>query len=75
MNTEILTKWREMVVSYAEGRLRVLPTAVQIFLTSQYRDAFGKLPRQCRCVNALRDAAVELATMWRKKERSNEAKS
>ena len=75
METEILTKWREMVVSYAEGRLRVLPTAVQIFLTSQYREAFGKLPRQCRCANALRDAAVELATRWRKNERSNETKS
>ena len=75
MNAELLAKWREMVVSYAEGRLRVLPTAVQIFLSSQYRDTFGKLPRQCRCVNALRDAAVELATLWRKTERSNEAKS
>lgn len=73
MNADILAKWREMVVSYAEGRLRVLPTAVQIFLTSQYRDTFGKLPRQCRCANALRDAAVELATMWRKNERSNGA--
>ena len=71
MDGDILTKWREMVVSYAEGRLSVLPTAVQIFLTSQYRDAFGKLPRQCRCANALRDAAVELATLWRKNERSN----
>ena len=75
MNAEILTKWREMVVSYAEGRLSVLPTAVQIFLTSQYREAFGKLPRQCRCPNALRDAAVELATLWRKKERSDGAQS
>ena len=75
MNAEILTKWREMVVSYAEGRINVLPTAVQIFLTSQYRDAFGRLPRQCRCVNALRDAAVELATLWRKNERGNEAES
>lgn len=75
MNAEILAKWREMVVSYAEGRLRALPTAVQIFLSSQYREAFGKLPRQCRCANALRDAAVELATMWRKNERSNEAQS
>ena len=75
MNADILTKWREMVASYAEGRLNVLPTSVQIFLTSQYRDAFGKLPRQCRCANALRDAAVELATLWRKNERSNEAKS
>ena len=75
MNTEILTKWREMVVSYAEGRLSVLPTAVQIFLTSQYREAFGKLPRQCRCPNALRDAAVELATMWRKNERDNGTQS
>ena len=73
MNAEILTKWREMVVSYAEGRLSVLPTSVQIFLTSQYRDAFGKLPRRCRCANALRDAAVELATLWRKNERANEA--
>ena len=74
MNAEILAKWREMVVSYAEGRLNVLPTSVQIFLTSQYRDAFGKLPRQCRCANALRDAAVELATVWRKNERADGAK-
>lgn len=74
MDGDILTKWREMVVSYAAGRLNVLPTAVQIFLTSQYREAFGKLPRQCRCANALRDAAVELATLWRKNERANEAK-
>ena len=75
MNAEILTKWREMVVGYAEGRLNVLPTAVQIFLTSQYREAFGRLPRQCRCTNALRDAAVELATLWRKNGRSNGTKS
>ena len=74
MNADILAKWREMVVSYAEGRLNTLPTSVQIFLTSQYRDAFGKLPRQCRCANVLRDAAVELATLWRKNERRNEAK-
>ena len=71
MNADILAKWREMVVSYAEGRLNVLPTSVQIFLTSQYREAFGKLPRQGRCANVLRDAAVELATLWRKNERSN----
>lgn len=75
MNAEILAKWREMVVSYAEGQLRVLPTAVQIFLSSQYREAFGKLPRQCRCANALRDAAVELATLWRKNERNNGTQS
>lgn len=75
MNAEILAKWRKMVVSYAEGKLNTLPTAVQIFLASQYRDAFGKLPRQCRCVNALRDAAVELATMWRENERSNGTQS
>ena len=75
MNTEILTKWREMVVSYAEGQINVLPASVQIFRASQYRDAFGKLPRECRCTNALRDAAVELATMWRKNERNNGTQS
>lgn len=70
MTEQIQAQWRNMIASFAEGDISHLPSCVQIYLQTTYRDTFGRLPR-CKCQDAMRDAAIAVVSAWRKKERND----